>query len=194
MAKRAVVSRYSLVLEPAEQAAERLGEWLGDELDTSALRLRGVRERGVVVAVAATSEAKRIAPLVDALDELKPAPVSIRLGARLEFYPSRESACTVVLPADCSGIGAMASGLAALIPPPGSGLGLAQWVRPHMVVAESPEGRLRVPVRRVGALPSYIRGPIDAVRLGLYCAQITAQGKRIFQLAQIELPVEAAVR
>lgn len=188
--------RVRLMLELSQDARLGLETWLRGELDRTAISVCSGLDLGVVLATSASRRLETFEPLIDAMAALKPDATSVALGPALASLPNRHRPRVFLLPARCFGFN---GGLGALIDRVAGATGAA-WgtVRQSHIVA----GRVRVrgevsersPVRTPGPLPRALRGPFDAVRLGLYCSTIKSEGRDFSPLARVELPEMAAVR
>lgn len=195
MAKTDGNFRAWLGLQLVEDQRDELELWLREafaQAGAAGVRVAGGPQLTLHVATLAGRRRQLLQPLVEGLEDLVPGSVRVEFAGALRVLPSQQRPYLYVLSARCRG----------LVP-------ILRKLAPHMLVASGPVRPGRVlPYLPVGwvkpaaqpprqwppPLPRRLRGPVDAVRLGLYCSQITPESYRLDPLAQVELPVAAAVR
>lgn len=195
---RSRVLRTRLVLELAEADRLALADWLSRELESGALKATAAADMGVVLAGAIGAPDVKTGATPDGFKQLEQGPISIRLGSGPLLLPSRRRPRMVILPARCFGL---SEGLVGMIDRmvPGSGgrpggIHARRGYIPAGRAVGAIESARETPRRLPGSLPRELRGPIEAVRLGLYCSRTTPKGRDSVLLARVELPAAAAVR
>lgn len=188
------------MLELPEAVRGDIEGWLERELEGPEIATGKGVDLGVVLATTVRRDRRALAPLIGAVKACPAAAVGVGLGPALAALPSSRRPRLFLLPARVFGRGAGLTGLADLIDriaAGGSPLGRGMPRRFHIVAGRARVGREageEPPRPAPGHLPAALRGPFDAVRLGLYCSTTTSEGLEPVPLARVELPQTAAVR
>lgn len=178
--------RAWLGLELGGEDRRAIERWLNGAFDPDSITVAEGSELVVRVAALAGRRPQALRDLARGLAGLEPLPVGVEFEPAVRAVPSRQRPNLYVLPARCHGLAEALNGLAACAV-------RAAQASPYLVVGRARSG-LQAPGRRPPDVPESLRGPIGAVRLGLYCSQITPERNRLDPLAQVKLPMAAAVR
>lgn len=198
------------MIELGDEDRAEIESWLRGEFDPEATGVLAGRRLGVVLCDLAGRDPARLARAAERLGEFAREPLVLRPRAELEARPSRQWPRLFFLPFDCRGrllkrIGTLGSpAVSPRRPEPGDVASEGATRRLLMPVAEmrlgpglAPEelgpGQA-VPRYWPGPVPARLRRPMNAVRLALYPSQTTSESREPTPLAQVELPVAAAVR